>query len=182
MSKISSKTSIEELAAIVSEFLKSKEIQCVLVGGAVVTLYSKNEYQSRDLDFISPNEHKEIAEAMKELGFTKEGKNFRHPKCPYTVEFPSGPLAIGNEIPVKPEGELKTKDGQIKLLSPTQCVMDRLAWFYHYNDRQCLDQALMVASNHQINISKIEIWSKNEQSEDKFSIFKEKLKSKKNRP
>ena len=177
MKKISAKTSTEELATIVSEHLKSKGIQAVLVGGAVVTIYSENEYRSRDLDFISPNEHKEIANAMIELGFTAKGKNFAHSETEFTVEFPSGPLAIGDEIPVKPEGEIKNKYGKVSLFSPTQCVMDRLAWFYHNNDRQCLDQAVTVSKHHKVNIEKIRRWSKGEGAEEKFEIFLTKLKN-----
>lgn len=177
MKKITAQTTVAELAGIVSEQLRSKGLQCVLVGGAVVTLYSRNEYESKDLDFISPNDTRDLAEAMMEIGFKKQGKNFVHPQCAYTVEFPSGPVAIGNEIPVKPEGELKTKTGKIQILSPTQCVMDRLAWFYHYNDRQCLDQALMVAQKHDINLDKIKRWSQGEQAIEKYELFIEKLKN-----
>jgi hypothetical protein len=176
MKSITKSTTLPELAGIVSEHLKSKSIQATLVGGAVVTIYSKNEYQSRDLDFISPNENKEITEAMTELGFQRKGKDFYHPSNPFTIEFPTGPVAIGNEIPVKPEGELETKAGVVKLLSPTQCVMDRLAWFYHYNDRQCLDQAIAVAKNQKINLSKIKKWSEGEGSLDKYEVFVSKLK------
>ncbi len=107
MKKISAKITIKELAGVVSEHLRSKGLQATLVGGAAVTIYSNNEYQSRDLDFISPNDYQDLVVAMKELGFERAGKNFFHPNCPYTVEFPSGPLAIGNEIPVKAEGCLK---------------------------------------------------------------------------
>ena len=177
MSKINSKTSLEALAGIVSEHLRSKGLQVTLVGGAVVSIYSANEYQSRDLDFISANDHRDLSEAMLELGFEKLGKDFIHPKTAYTVEFPSGPVAIGNEIPVKPEGEISTKSGKVKLFSPTQCVMDRLAWFYHYSDRQCLDQALAVAKNHQINLSKIKKWSEGEGSLEKYDFFVSKLKA-----
>ncbi len=177
MKKITAKITIKELAGVVSKHLRSKGLQATLVGGAAVTIYSNNEYQSRDLDFISPNDHQDLVVAMKELGFERAGKNFFHPTCPFTVEFSSGPLAIGNEIPVKPEGEVRTKSGMIKILSPTQSVMDRLAWFYHYNDRQCLDQALAVAKNHKINLHKIKKWSEGEGSLEKFDLFVLKLKN-----
>lgn len=178
MKKITAKTGIEELAGIVSEHLRGKGLQATLVGGAVVSIYSHNEYQSKDLDFISPDDHRDLVEAMTEIGFKREGKNFFHPNCRFSVEFPSGPLAIGNEIPVTPDGEIKTKAGVVKILSPTQCVMDRLAWFYHYNDRQCLDQALAVAKNHNINLGKIKKWTEGEGSLEKFELFLSKLKSK----
>lgn len=176
--KLSKSTSLSELAGFITNHLQQKGIQTTLVGGAVVTIYSDNEYQSRDLDFISPSDNKEITEAMAEIGFVRKGKDFYHVDTDFTVEFPTGPIAIGNDIPVKPDGQIKTKSGFIRLLSPTQCIMDRLAWFYHYNDRQCLDQALAVAKNHKINFSKIKIWSEKENALDKYELFLTKLKSK----
>lgn len=178
MSKINDQTSLERLAAIVSDHLTKNGIQATLVGGAVVSIYSNNEYQSQDLDFVSPHDHREISKAMLELGFRKEGKHFSHPETVFTVEFPTGPLAIGNAIPVKPEGKVQTKAGTIQLFSPTQCVMDRLAWFYHYNDRQCLDQALAVASKHQVKFDKIKKWSEGEGSLEKYDLFMKRLKEK----
>lgn len=176
MKKISAKTKLDELAGFVAGHLRNQGIQVVLVGGAVVTIYSKNEYQSKDLDFISPNDHHELNQAMLKIGFERRGKNFFHPDTEFTVEFPTGPVAIGNENPVIAEGEIKLKTGTVQLLSPTQCVMDRLAWFYHYNDRQCLDQALAVAKNNKINFDKVKTWSNNENAMDKFQFFIEKLK------
>jgi hypothetical protein len=54
--------------------------------------------------------------------------------------------------------------------------MDRLAAFYHWNDRQSLEQALLVAKKHPIGLSKIQRWSKNENMLDKYQIFLKYLK------
>lgn len=174
---ITANTTLKELAGIVVAELKKFDITATLVGGAVVSIYSDNEYQSRDLDFISPNDHTSIVHAMESMGFTRKGKNFSHRDTEFTVEFPTGPIGIGDDVPVKPEGEIDTKYGKVTLLSPTQCVMDRLAWFYHNKDRQCLDQAVMVAMTHPVNLSKIKSWSEREGSADKFQIFLERIKS-----
>jgi hypothetical protein len=40
----------------------------VLTGGAVVSIYTNNEYESGDLDFISPESTKRIAEVIAQLG------------------------------------------------------------------------------------------------------------------
>lgn len=60
-----------EIAAIVSDALTTAGITAVLTGGGVVTIYSENEYQSDDLDFISPADSKRLAETMAKLGFSK---------------------------------------------------------------------------------------------------------------
>lgn len=51
MSKITSKTTLKELAFIVGKVLKDCSIDAVLVGGAVVSIYSDNKYESSDLRF-----------------------------------------------------------------------------------------------------------------------------------
>lgn len=51
---------LTDLAIYVYEHLKKRGITTVLTGGGVVTIYSDNQYQSRDLDFISPNAHQEV--------------------------------------------------------------------------------------------------------------------------
>ncbi len=175
MNSINQNTTLVELAGIICKHLQAKGIQVTLVGGAVVTLYTDNEYQSRDLDFVSPNDHKQITYVMAELGFILNGKDFYHPHTQFTVEFPSGPLAIGNTIPVKAEGGYETTTGVIRLFSSTQCVMDRLAWFFHYNDRQCLDQAISVAKKHPVNLAQIKKWSQDEGAIEQFYFFKSRL-------
>jgi hypothetical protein len=42
---------LKELAAIVSKKLKEHKLDCTLVGGACVSIYSQNRYQSYDLDY-----------------------------------------------------------------------------------------------------------------------------------
>ncbi len=44
------------------------------------------------------------------------------------VEFPPGPLAVGVE-PVKQVNELKFSTGMLRIISPTDCVKDRLAGY-----------------------------------------------------
>ena len=43
---------IKKLAAIISAYLQKNDIEVVLVGGACVSLYSNNKYNSYDIDLI----------------------------------------------------------------------------------------------------------------------------------
>ena len=173
--KRSRKMSIGELAAIVASYLQSKGISTVLTGGAVVSIYTENKYMSYDADFISSADQKSISKAMQELGFEQHGKEFRHRQTDFFVEFPSGPLAIGNQL-VQAEAELEFKGHKLKLLSPTQSVMDRLAAYFYWNDLQCLDQAIWIAKKHPVQITKVKAWAKYEGEEDKFNFFLKNLK------
>ena len=55
---------IAEVGAVVSAALSAAGIHAVLSGGAVVSVYSENEYESKDLDFISSASIKKIANAL----------------------------------------------------------------------------------------------------------------------
>jgi hypothetical protein len=97
--QLSASSSVEEVAAIVSDALTSAGITAVLSGGAAVQIYTSGLYESRDLDFVASASQRELEQVLDRLGFTREaGRHFVHPTCPYTLEFPSWPLAVGNEL------------------------------------------------------------------------------------
>lgn len=173
--KLTKKMTLEQFAIAVAAELKKHDIDVILTGGAVVAIYSTGKYVSKDADFLSATDHKTITQAMHTLGFKNVGKDFYHDDTDFSVEFPGSQLVIGNS-PMKPDGKIECKGFTLRLLSPTQCVMDRLAAFYHWRDRQSLDQALLVAQSHPIKIKAVEEWSKSEGEEDKFNEFLNKLK------
>jgi hypothetical protein len=88
-------------------------------------------------------------------------------------------LGLGDDVPVEPEGLIETAKGSLVLLSPTQCVMDRLAWFYHNNDRQCLDQSVLVSLAQSVSQARIKKLSEREGALAKYEIYKTTLKQKK---
>lgn len=146
-----------------------------MTGGAVVSIYSEGKYVSKDADFLSATDHLTIQQTMLDAGFKNLGKDFFHDDTDFTVEFPGSELVIGDE-PMKPEGQIKDGKFTLKLLSPTQCVMDRLAAFYHWSDRQSLEQAVMVAQNHPVKLLKIKKWSEREGMLDRYEVFLDQLK------
>jgi hypothetical protein len=174
---ISSQTSLEDLAHIVYEQLESHGIDAVLTGGAVISIYSANRYQSYDLDFVAGAGRKELAEILAPLGFAdKGGRHFTHPDCPFEVEFPGSVAMLGGAFADSSEYfEHRNELGTLRLLSPTQAVMDRLAAFYHWGDPQSLEQALMVASSQVIDLDAVESWSSDEGASDKFGVFRNAL-------
>src|SRR5262245_28556973 len=89
--------SLRDFAGFVSEELRKKGIDTVLVGGACVTIYSENRYQSYDLDYVTYVDMKKIKTVLRELGFIEKSKYFQHKNCQWVVEFVSPPVAVGNE-------------------------------------------------------------------------------------
>jgi len=165
-----------ELAAFIDSHLKKRGIMVVLSGGACVAIYSDYKYVSKDLDFIGrfSLDHKKISLAMKEIGFYKKGKYYYHSDSQYFVEFLSGPLSVG-EDPIKDIQELKFSTGIVRIISPTESIKDRLAAYYHWNDLQSLEQAILIANNQKINIKNIEEWSKKEAKKKEFLVFKKRI-------
>ena len=51
----------------------------------------------------------------------------------------------------------------------------RTAGFYHWNDQQNLDQAIMIAKKHPIRFNEVERWSEKESETKKFKIFLNRL-------
>lgn len=169
---------IKDLAGIISEQLSKNGIDAVLVGGACVSIYSKNEYISHDLDYVSYNTVKEIRPCLKALGFEQKVTNrFINDDCKFYIELVPPPVSIGKEAPIKKFNIINTKKGKIILLTPTDCVKDRLSAYYHWGDPQSLEQALLVAKKQKINIKEIELWSKKENKSKEFEIFKEELEA-----
>jgi len=61
---ISKQTSLEELAYFVCSALQKHGVEAVLTGGAAVSIYTNNRYQSFDLDFVTLASVKQITEAF----------------------------------------------------------------------------------------------------------------------
>jgi hypothetical protein len=176
--KIDFKTcSEEELWKFVGSHLSMNGIDAVLVGGAVVSIYSDGLYESGDLDFIVQNLKKDrLPSIMGGIGFKKKGRHYVHPECKHLfVEFPSGPLGIGNDVNIKPVEKI---DGEnhIKILSPTDCIKDRLASYIHFKSKEGLDQAILVARKQPFKKSEVQRWCKAENSNWAFDDFVKKLK------
>jgi len=168
-----------EIGAYIHTQLRGRGIDVVLSGGAAVGIYSAGKYVSQDLDLVRgyAASLRAIAAAMGEIGFKEaSGRYFKHPDAKHLVEFPPGPLTVGEE-PVRQIDEMVFSTGTLRVISPTDCVKDRLAAFYHFGDRQGLMQASMVASQNQVDIEEIRRWSKGEGQRGKFKEFLATLKS-----
>jgi hypothetical protein len=180
MTKIS-KLSLAELAALICESLRKEGLQITLSGGACAEIYSNKKYVTADLDFVVnyiwPGNDKIINKVMSELGFRKKGRIYLNvdESVAYSVEFPPGPLSIGEEYQINPV-ELQLKNGRLSLLSPTDSAKDRLTGYFYGNDAQCLEQAVMICQMNKVAIRNIREWAKKEGRPEKFREFENRLK------
>lgn len=168
-----------EVGAFVQTHLRKQGIEVVLSGGAAAGIYSSGKYVSKDLDMVRTHmaSRRAIRVAMIAIGFEEEdGKYFKHPKSEHLVDFRQDPPTVGDD-PLSRIDEISYATGTLKIISPTDCVKDRLAGYYHWQDRQSLAQALLVAKEIAIDLSEIEQWSRREGKLEKFEDFRAQLAS-----
>lgn len=185
--RITEQSSVEEVAAIVSDALEGAGITATLSGGSVVTIYSNNAYLSRDLDFVTSAMVDDLKPVLESLGFEHTGiprlSQFSHPSVEWYVEFPPSPLTFGN-LHVNPEdcAVIELPVGKLRIITPTQSVMDRLAAAYAWKDAQSRDQAIMVAVNQEIDWESLRTWFANEgESDEEFRRFRDAVRAEKSR-
>jgi len=169
---ISSSSSLAQVAVVVASALKDAGIDAVLTGGACATFYSGGAYLSHDLDFIvrSGGTRRALDDTLERVGFRREGDRYLHPSTTFFVEFPRGPLAIGDDLEITPV-LLHIEGGMITALSATDACRDRLAAFFHWSDRQSLAVAVAIAREHSVAISTIQAWSHKEGFVAQFDEF-----------
>jgi hypothetical protein len=161
-----------ELAAFVVSELDRAGIEVILSGGAAVSIYTDNRYQSRDIDLIETGlaTHSQIQRAMRALGFHDVGRHYEHPDSAWLVEFPGGPPYVGGE-PTGPVEEIAFATGMLRLISPTDSVKDRLSAFFHWHDRQSLEQARLIAEMQDVDLDELRRWSAKEGKTREFEAI-----------
>lgn len=146
-----STTNITELAAVVAEHLIDQGIEVVLVGGLAVEIYTENLYLTKDIDMVNTNYSptKALNTAMGELGFYKQGRVYVNDTTDITVEFPPGPLSVGDEL-IKTTTRQQIGNKTIPVLTIEDVTKDRLAAYIHWRDSSSLIQATTILIKHQL--------------------------------
>jgi len=162
-----SKTPIIELAVIVATHLRERDIDVVLVGGLAVELYSENVYLTKDIDMvdISYTKPDKLREAMAEIGFEKTGRVFVNPSTDITVEFPSPPISVGDEL-ITETTTMATPAGDLPVLVARDVIKDRLAAYIHWHDKPSLVQALAVIVKYPEEIEAVATFCEKEGSKE----------------
>ena len=162
---ITSETPMNELAALVSEALEAAGVSATLSGGSAVSLYTENRYVSEDLDFVTAALLDELRPILEPLGFVHTGSPrlsvFEHPATNWYLEFPPAPLSFGGTYVDTSEcAVITTAKGNIRVITPTHSVMDRLIAGASWQDPPSLEQAVMVATHQSDDIDwdEIDFW------------------------
>jgi len=173
-----STTSIVELAAIVAKQLKQHGINVVVVGGLAVEIYSENLYLTKDIDMvdISYQEPAKLNQAMAEIGFAKQGRIYVNETTDISVEFPPAPLSVGDEL-INETTVIETRAGEIPILLAKDVIKDRLAGYFHWQDKPSLVQALAVMIRHPLFPDELKFFCEKEGNEDELDLIQQLLNS-----
>ena len=162
---ISGETPLTVLAALVSEALEAAGIVATLSGGSAVSVYTENRYESEDLDFVTTALLEELKPVLEPLGFVHTGSPrlsvFEHPATSWYLEFPPAPLSFGGTyVDASKCAVLSTPVGNVRIISATHSVMDRLIAAASWQDNPSLEQAILVAQHQSNNIDwdQIDAW------------------------
>jgi hypothetical protein len=98
----------------------------ILVGGGAVELYTAGAYVTGDLDFVGTMDER-TKHGLEEVGFRKAGRHWVHQEERVFLEFPGSELAPGQRAV-----ELQLRDWIVRLVSPEDALVDRLAAWKHW--------------------------------------------------
>lgn len=170
--RLTARSTLADVAVAVGDALRRAGIRAVLTGGACAHLYSGGTYLSRDADFVlgAPCSREDLDRALATVGFKRDRDRYVHAVVRFFVEFPRGPLGIGEDVHVRPVWRTR-RAAKTLALSATDACRDRLAAFYHWNDRQSLAVAVAIAVRHRIAFAKVRRWSRKEGHQGGYDTF-----------
>jgi hypothetical protein len=179
-------SSLTDVCFAVAAAFELFSIAAVLTGGSAATVYAPEAYTSLDADFVLANDAKgdKLREALATIGFVPSAARgmYEHPRTHFTLDFPKGPLAVGGDY-VRETATLERDGVRLHILTVTDCVRDRLAHFYFWNDYSALSAAVGVAraQRKDVRIERLREWTEREsgagpaQYRPKFQEFLDRL-------
>lgn len=145
----------------------------------MVSIYTEGLYRSGDLDMVPDDLGRDrLPEVLARIGFEQtRSRYFKHPACAHLyLEFPRGPVEIGEQFPVTPD-QIEVEGRTLRLLSPTDSVKDRLAGYIHWKTRANFDQAVLICrrQRERVHLDAVRTWCTGEGGESAFGELIQRL-------
>jgi hypothetical protein len=168
---------LKEAAAAVFKRLSANGHDPILSGQSCAAIYGGAGIKTSSIEFaIREFSVGPVSKLMAELGFAlKESRTFACDVSPFEVTLIAAPLMIGDDS-VSGSRTIKTQAGPLKLVTPTDCVRQRLSMFYRWGDRAALSDAVQVAKRQAVDMELVARWSEWEWATDRFQEFVKALK------
>jgi hypothetical protein len=131
------------LAATLTKALGSSKDATIVVGGSAIEIYTSSQYVSEDLDLVAPRQ--EAIKILESWGFAREGRIWWRSDWKIAVDL-VGPDYTGSRRRTQ---IIDTRLGPVRLAAVEDLVIKRLVEAKHFQSREALEQALMLASEYQ---------------------------------
>lgn len=118
------------MAAIINDYLyRISGSKIIVTGGLSVEFYTRGNYTTQDIDFITPAE-KELPKVLEDLGFKKKDKYWQHKKLEILLELVANTPFGGI---YREPFTYTTKDGyEIYFSNVNDILMDRIRGLLHW--------------------------------------------------
>ena len=179
---ITSESTLTDVCFAVSTALDHHGMPAVLTGGSAAAVFAPHADMSDDADFILTHDDSlgDVAVALQSIGFQRDGRSrmFVHLHTRFTVDFPKGPLSVGGDY-LQETHVLERGDLRLRILTRIDCIRDRLAHFYFWNDYTALNAAVGVAADASadLDLSPVQAWTERESPLllEKYAEFERRL-------
>jgi hypothetical protein len=165
---IDENSTLQDVCYEVAEALRAMQADAVLTGGSAATIYAPDAYTSLDADFVFSRQPDRVSleNTLAAIGFRKSKTPgmFEHTKSKYTLDFPKGPLAVGGDY-VRTTQTVIRHGRTLQVLTPTDCVRDRLAHFFFWDDYTALTTAVAVMQSpygSEVDFDAVRTWAERE--------------------
>lgn len=175
---IDATSTLVDVAYAVCTRLAAARITAVLTGGSAATFWAPAALSSRDLDFVLTVYAPGGEAALASLGYQRHLDYYVHTENPLPLEFPPGPLGIGDDLVTR--WHTARRGAQVlHVLTATDACRDRLASYLFWDDFAGLEQALAVAraERRRVDLAAVEAWCKRQRALDKFILFRDRLRA-----
>jgi len=169
---ITAASSLVEVAFEVCTAMDGAGFTVVMTGGSAATYHAPDAYQSLDIDFVIHLAGDHGEDALRAIGYVRQGQHYAHQQSPFPIDFPKGPLAVGRDLVSTWLTDRRGKQ-LLHVLSPTDSCRDRLMQYFAWDDFSGLEQALAVATaqRDRVDLELIRDWSEREGSRAKYDLF-----------
>jgi hypothetical protein len=171
------KIPLRQVVALIREQLEKSGYDPVLTGKACAAVYIGSQAKLETVDFVIEEYNiNELDAAMKKFGFKRLGMHtYKSAKAPFDIVFLPPPLSVGDDVVGKID-TLRARTGKVKLLTPTDCVRQRLSMYYRWGDKEAFEDALKMSKRYEIDFDLVKKWSEWEWCSENYEEFEKALK------
>jgi hypothetical protein len=168
---------IRQAAAVICARVSAIGYDPVVIGKGCAAIYGGGAIRANSLEVVvSEYVASKFEKEMRKLGLTNRvQRTFSNKVANFEVTFMPPPVAVGDNVVEQPSA-MKTPEGTIGLLDPTDCVRHRLSAYYRFGEADALTDAVVVAKRHDVDMDLIRRWSQWEWASDKYEDFEKLMK------